>query len=193
MLHFFRDSKSQRASKLLYWLKRYGKFVELVNFSYWWSLSGGGFAINRTNKSSFMKMYEKKTLTNIHKWQHKALLCLKKTKTKNLHKQLCSCQWYWYYTTVNSTPYSTTPPMITLSNGWNPSGESIGFVPLQRMRTETARHCSVRRTTHSSGSVQRMAGNSFWDDRIQLCRSARLLGLHWCHSSLMWWRVNPFS
>ena len=36
------DSKSQRASKLHYWFKSYGNFVDLVNFAYWLSCIGKG-------------------------------------------------------------------------------------------------------------------------------------------------------
>ena len=37
---FFRDSKSGRASKPLYWFKSNGNFAEWVNFAYWWSCIG---------------------------------------------------------------------------------------------------------------------------------------------------------
>ena len=40
ILTFFRDSLSWRAFKLLHWFKSYGDFAELVNFAYWWSVSG---------------------------------------------------------------------------------------------------------------------------------------------------------
>ena len=49
---FFGYSKSQRASKLHYRFKIYGGFAEWVDFAYWWSLSDGGFAINRATPSS---------------------------------------------------------------------------------------------------------------------------------------------
>ena len=37
ILHFFRNSKSLRASKSLYWFQSYGNFDELVDFAYQWS------------------------------------------------------------------------------------------------------------------------------------------------------------
>ena len=40
--HFYRDSKSWRASKSLYWFKSYGDFAEWVDFTYWWSCIGKG-------------------------------------------------------------------------------------------------------------------------------------------------------
>ena len=39
---FFRDYKSWRASKSLYWFKSYGDFAEWVDFAYWWSGIGKG-------------------------------------------------------------------------------------------------------------------------------------------------------
>ena len=39
---FFRDFKSWRASKSLYWFQSYGNFVEWVDFDYWWSCIGKG-------------------------------------------------------------------------------------------------------------------------------------------------------
>ena len=43
------DFKSRRASKLHYWFKSYGKWVDLA---YWWSFIGGGSAINGATPSS---------------------------------------------------------------------------------------------------------------------------------------------
>ena len=40
--HIFRDSKSWRASKSLYWFKSYGDFAEWVDFAYCWSCIGKG-------------------------------------------------------------------------------------------------------------------------------------------------------
>ena len=37
LLTFFKDSKSWRETKLLYWFKRYGNIAELVDFDCWWS------------------------------------------------------------------------------------------------------------------------------------------------------------
>ena len=48
------DSKSQRASKLHYWFKRYGDFTEWVDFALGWSFSSGGSAINGATPSSFI-------------------------------------------------------------------------------------------------------------------------------------------
>ena len=41
-----------RASKSHYWFKSYGNFAESVDFVYWWSFSGEGFAINGATPSS---------------------------------------------------------------------------------------------------------------------------------------------
>ena len=37
-----------------YWLKSYGDFAEWVEFSYWWSFSGGGSVINRATPSGLI-------------------------------------------------------------------------------------------------------------------------------------------
>ena len=42
---FFRDSKSWRASKLLYWFKSHGDFGKWVDFAYWWSFIGKGLGL----------------------------------------------------------------------------------------------------------------------------------------------------
>ena len=44
---------SWMASKSDQWFKSYGYFTEGVDFSYWWSFSGGGSAINGATPSSF--------------------------------------------------------------------------------------------------------------------------------------------
>ena len=45
ILTFFRDSKSWRASKSLYWFKSYGIFAEWVDFAYWWSCIRKGLCL----------------------------------------------------------------------------------------------------------------------------------------------------
>ena len=50
---FLGHLKSQRASKLHFWFKSYGDFVEWVDFAYLWSFVGGGSAINESTPSSF--------------------------------------------------------------------------------------------------------------------------------------------
>ena len=53
--HFFRDSKSWRASKLLvHWFKSYGNFAEWVDFAYWWSCIGKGLPCSLHSRLVFM-------------------------------------------------------------------------------------------------------------------------------------------
>ena len=81
MSHFFRESKSLRASKLLYWFKSYGHFAAWADFAYRWScirkglpcslrtvqcaagllnkvvdIVAGGYVINGATPSSFITM-----------------------------------------------------------------------------------------------------------------------------------------
>ena len=53
LCHFFRDSKSWRASKSLYWFKSYGNFAEWVDFEYWWSCTRNGLPCSLRSRLIF--------------------------------------------------------------------------------------------------------------------------------------------
>ena len=52
-LTFLGDSKSQRPFKLHYWFRSFGNFAESVIFTFWWSFSSRGSAMNGATPSSF--------------------------------------------------------------------------------------------------------------------------------------------
>ena len=54
---FLGNYKSKKASKLHYWYKSYGSFAKRLDFAYWWSLSGGGSAMNGATPFSLTQVY----------------------------------------------------------------------------------------------------------------------------------------
>ena len=42
-----------RASKLLYWIKSYGNFADLVDFAYWWSCIGKGLRLRPAEQACY--------------------------------------------------------------------------------------------------------------------------------------------
>ena len=81
----FRDSKSWRASKSLYWFKSYSDFAEWVDFAYWWSCIGKGLPCSLRSSTPSLHSYVWKcgkigqnhsTLPSLHPTKFTAICCI---------------------------------------------------------------------------------------------------------------------